>query len=66
MRGAIAADAGVSKMTVYSNFGSKEGLFQAVVRERTETVVGAEPASSGGPVPVNVLGFWPHPRLVDA
>jgi AcrR family transcriptional regulator len=37
---AIAADAGVSKMTVYSNFGSKEGLFQAVLRERTETVVG--------------------------
>lgn len=37
---AIAADAGVSKMTVYSHFGSKEGLFQAVVRERTETVVG--------------------------
>ena len=32
---AIAADAGVSKMTVYSNFGSKEGLFQAVVRDRT-------------------------------
>jgi AcrR family transcriptional regulator len=37
---AIAADAGVSKMTVYSHFGSKEGLFQAVVRERTESVVG--------------------------
>jgi len=37
---AIAVDAGVSKMTVYSNFGSKEGLFQAVSRERTETVVG--------------------------
>src|SRR5689334_8982066 len=36
---AIAADAGVSKMTVYSNFGSKEGLFQAVVRDRTVTVV---------------------------
>src|SRR3954468_17932739 len=32
---AIAAAAGVSKMTVYSNFGSKEGLFQAVVRDRT-------------------------------
>jgi AcrR family transcriptional regulator len=32
---AIAASAGVSKMTVYSNFGSKEGLFQAVVRDRT-------------------------------
>jgi len=37
---AIATDAGVSKMTVYSNFGSKEGLFQAVVRARTESVVG--------------------------
>lgn len=36
---AIAADAGVSKMTVYSNFCSKEGLFQAVVRDRTVKVV---------------------------
>ena len=36
---AIAADAGVSKMTVYSNFGSKERLFEAVVRDRTERVV---------------------------
>jgi TetR/AcrR family transcriptional repressor of mexJK operon len=37
---AIAAEAGVSKMTVYSNFGSKEGLFEAVVRERTDRVMG--------------------------
>ena len=37
---AIAADAGVSKMTVYSHFQSKEGLFEAVVRERTERVMG--------------------------
>jgi TetR/AcrR family transcriptional repressor of mexJK operon len=37
---AIAADAGVSKMTIYSHFASKEGLFEAVVRERTEGVVG--------------------------
>ena len=36
---AIAAEAGVSKMTVYSNFGSKDGLFQAVVRDRTIAVV---------------------------
>lgn len=36
---AIAADAGVAKTTVYSNFGSKEGLFQAVVRDRTTAVV---------------------------
>ena len=37
---AIAADAGVAKMTVYNNFGSKEGLFQAVVRDRTARVMG--------------------------
>lgn len=37
---AIAADAGVSKMTVYSHFASKEGLFEAAVRERTGRVVG--------------------------
>jgi AcrR family transcriptional regulator len=40
---AIAADAGVSKMTVYNNFGSKEGLFQAVVHDRTATVVTGVP-----------------------
>ena len=40
---AIAADADVSKMTVYSNFGSKEGLFQAVVRNRAATVVAGVP-----------------------
>lgn len=37
---AIAADAGVSKMTVYSHFVSKEALFEAVVRDRTDRVVG--------------------------
>src|ERR1700756_353493 len=42
---AIAADAGVSKMTVYSNFGSKEGLFQAVVRDRTAAVMAGFPGA---------------------
>ena len=42
---AIAADAGVSKMTVYNNFGSKEGLFQAFVRDRTATVVADVPGA---------------------
>jgi TetR/AcrR family transcriptional repressor of mexJK operon len=37
---AIAADAGVSKMTIYSHFASKEGLFEAVVRDRTDRVMG--------------------------
>ncbi|WP_348756596.1 TetR/AcrR family transcriptional regulator [uncultured Aquincola sp.] len=36
---AIAADAGVSKMTVYSHFKSKNGLFEAVVRDRSEQVM---------------------------
>ncbi len=38
---AIAADAGVSKMTIYSHFGSKDGLFEAVIEDRTEGVVAA-------------------------
>lgn len=42
---AIAADAGVSKMTVYNNFGSKEGLFQAVVRDRSAPVVAGVPGA---------------------
>src|ERR1043165_3578024 len=37
---AIAAEAGVSKMTVYSNFGSKEGLFEAGGQGRAERVLG--------------------------
>lgn len=37
---AIAAEAGVSKMTIYSHFGSKEGLFEAIIGERTERVLG--------------------------
>lgn len=37
---AIAAEAGVSKMTIYSNFGSKEGLFEAMVQDRTDRVMG--------------------------
>ena len=40
---AIAAEAGVSKMTVYSHFGSKEGLFEAVIKERTDRVMGGSP-----------------------
>jgi AcrR family transcriptional regulator len=37
---AIAAEAGVSKMTIYSNFGSKEGLFEAMVQDGTDRVMG--------------------------
>ncbi len=37
---AIAAEAGVSKMTVYSNFGSKVGLFSAIVQDGADRVMG--------------------------
>jgi len=37
---AIAAEAGVSKMTIYSHFASKEGLFEAVVRYAAERFAG--------------------------
>jgi TetR/AcrR family transcriptional repressor of mexJK operon len=37
---AIAAEAGVSKMTIYSHFASKEGLFEAVLRDRAVRIVG--------------------------
>lgn len=34
---AVAAQADVSKLTVYANFADKEGLFQAIVRARCES-----------------------------
>lgn len=42
---AIAKDAGVSKMTVYSHFASKELLFEAVIGARTESVVEGLPGA---------------------
>ena len=42
----IAHDAGVSKMTVYSHFSSKEGLFEAVISTQTEGVVTARPGAA--------------------
>ncbi len=43
---AIAQEAGVSKMTVYSHFTSKELLFEAVIRDRTSRVVATLPKSA--------------------
>lgn len=34
---AVAAEAGVSKLTVYAHFADKDNLFQAIVRARCET-----------------------------
>lgn len=37
---AIAAEAGVSKVTIYNHFGSKEGLFKAVIGDELEAALG--------------------------
>ena len=36
----IAAEAGVSKQTVYSHFGSKDALFEAMVRQKCDDMTG--------------------------
>lgn len=45
---AVAAAAGVSKMTVYSHFGDKESLFEAVVRRTTGDVMAGMAATGRG------------------
>ena len=35
----IAAEAGVSKLTVYSHFGDKEALFAAAIRAKCEEMM---------------------------
>ena len=42
---AIAKDAGVSKMTLYSHFASKQQLFEALIGARTEGVVSELPGA---------------------
>jgi len=39
---AIAADAGVSKLTVYSHFGDKDNLFREVIRSRIQDLLPEE------------------------
>ena len=39
---AIAADAGVSKLTVYSHFGGKDNLFREVIRSRIQDLLPEE------------------------
>lgn len=46
---AIAADAGVSKLTVYSHFGDKDNLFREVLRSRIEDLL-----------PEDTYTFGPH------
>ena len=39
---AIAADAGVSKLTVYSHFGDKDNLFREVIRSHIQDLLPEE------------------------
>ncbi len=39
---AVAADAGVSKLTVYSHFGDKDNLFREVIRSRIQDLLPEE------------------------
>ncbi len=46
---AVAAQAGVSKMTVYSHFNDKESLFEAFISATANTMIGAlPPAATSG------------------
>jgi TetR/AcrR family transcriptional regulator, mexJK operon transcriptional repressor len=46
---AIAADAGVSKLTVYSHFGDKDNLFREVIRSRIQDLL-----------PEGIYSYDPH------
>lgn len=51
---AIAADAGVSKLTVYSHFGDKDNLFREVIRSRIQDLL-----------PEQTYAFDPHLDIRD-
>ncbi|HZX72604.1 MAG TPA: TetR/AcrR family transcriptional regulator [Rhodanobacter sp.] len=52
---AIAADAGVSKLTVYSHFGDKDNLFREVIRSRIQDLL-----------PEETYRFDPHTDIREA
>ena len=66
----VAKSAGVSKATVYSHFGDKENLFNAViqdlVKEKFQTVMGLEAPQSLEQDPKIVLSAMATKMLADA
>ena len=69
---AVAAAAGVSKVTVYGHFGDKAGLFEAVVLAKTEELTGILGELSAGIAPLDrllnsigerLLAFLTQPEL---
>jgi TetR/AcrR family transcriptional regulator, mexJK operon transcriptional repressor len=57
---AVTKEAGVSKATVYAHFESKQKLFETLVREGSETALGAFPmlARRGGPPAEELKAFF--------
>jgi AcrR family transcriptional regulator len=51
---AVAAEAGVSKLTVYSHFGDKDNLFREVIRARIQDLL-----------PEETYSFDPHTEIGD-
>jgi TetR/AcrR family transcriptional repressor of mexJK operon len=52
---AIASRAGVSKATVYGHFGSKEALFEAIIRDLTRTLIRLPMGSPASANPAETL-----------
>ncbi|CAB3810533.1 TetR/AcrR family transcriptional regulator [Paraburkholderia fynbosensis] len=49
---AVAAEAGVSKMTVYNHFSDKEALFEAVVHDVSDRMLGGLPPTGAENLPL--------------
>lgn len=55
---AVAAEAGMSKQTVYAHFGAKEALFTAMVRAMIDAAVAAQEAAAPDPGPGDDVAAW--------
>lgn len=71
---AIAAEAGVSKLTVYNHYGSKESLFKQVIHgkcaefapaEGFAALVDADPRHALGRIAMNFMRLILQPEVVD-
>jgi AcrR family transcriptional regulator len=55
---AVAAEAGVSKQTIYAHFGAKDALFVAVTRAMTDAAIAAQEAAAPDPGPEADVAAW--------
>lgn len=62
----VAAEAGVSRQTLYNEFGSKEGLARALVRRETEGYIAGVARALEEPAPPAGAGTGAEARVVAA